>query len=328
MRPAFGGLLEASTRQAGEFANRLRNRARHLRKWPTKRGITCYRLYERDVPDVPLVVDRYENALHLAEFARPHDRSPAQHADWLDLMARTAGEVLEVPRERVFMKHRDRQRGASQYSRVDEREARLVVQEGGLKFVVNLSDYVDTGLFLDHRTTRQMVREAAGGRRFLNLFGYTGSFTVYAAAGGASSTTTVDKSATYLDWARENLALNEITGPEHRLVRSDIDSFVAGLTAKDEWDLAVVDPPTFSNTKGLDEPWDVERDHAALLRRLAPHIVPGGVVFFSTNFRRFKLDEASVARDYTVRDITRQTIPEDFRNERIHQCWRLVRRGD
>jgi 23S rRNA (guanine2445-N2)-methyltransferase / 23S rRNA (guanine2069-N7)-methyltransferase len=326
MRPAFGGLLEASKRQANEFANRLRNRARHLRRWP-KRGITCYRLYERDVPDVPLVVDRYEDALHLAEFARPHERTAAQHADWLDLMARTAGEVLDVPRERIFMKRRDRQRGAAQYQRVDEREARRVVQESGLKFLVNLSDYVDTGLFLDHRLTRQMVRDAAAGKRFLNLFGYTGSFSVYAAAGGAVATTTVDKSATYTDWARENLELNGFRGSEHAVVRRDIREFVDDLRADDEWDLAVVDPPTFSNTKGLDEDWDVQRDHAALLERLAGHLAPAGVVFFSTNFRRFKFDEQALAMSYSVRNITRQTIPEDFRNQRIHQCWKLVRRA-
>jgi 23S rRNA (guanine2069-N7)-methyltransferase / 23S rRNA (guanine2445-N2)-methyltransferase len=323
--PAFGGLQTSAARQAAEFANRLRNRARHFRRWPTKRGITCFRLYERDVPDVPLVVDRYEDALHIAEFARPHDRSPAQHADWLDLMARTAAKVLEVPRERVFLKHRDRQRGAGQYQRIDNRDARFSVQEGGLKFIVNLSDYVDTGLFLDHRITRQMVRMAAADKRFLNLFGYTGSFSVYAAAGGAVGTTTVDKSATYIDWARENLELNGFTAASHQLVRSDIRAFVDELAADNIWDLAVVDPPTFSNTKGLEDDWDVERDHGELLRRLAPHIASGGMVFFSTNFRRFKLDEAPLA-DYTIRDITRQTIPEDFRNERIHKCWQLVRR--
>ena len=322
---AFGGLLSESKRQVEEFANRLRKRARHLRRWPTKRGITCYRLYERDVPEVPLVVDRYEDALHIAEFVRPHERTPAQHADWLDLMVRTAGEVLEVPRTQIFMKRRDRQRGAAQYERVDRQEARRVVNEGGLKFIVNLSDYVDTGLFLDHRLTRQMVREAAAGKRFLNLFGYTASFTAYAAAGGAAETTTVDKSATYIDWARENLALNGFNGPEHVLIRSDIRAFIGGLSPRELWDLVVVDPPTFSNTKGADDFWDVERDHAELLRRLAAHVVPGGVVFFSTNFRRFKLDEAALG-DYTIRDITRQTIPEDFRNQRIHKCWRLVRR--
>jgi 23S rRNA (guanine2445-N2)-methyltransferase / 23S rRNA (guanine2069-N7)-methyltransferase len=322
--PAFGGLQESAPRQAEEFANRLRNRARHFRRWPTKRGITCFRLYERDVPDVPLVVDRYEDALHIAEFARPHDRSPAQHADWLDLMSRTAAEVLQVPRDRVFVKHRDRQRGADQYQRIDERGARKIVHEGGLKFIVNLSDYVDTGLFLDHRITRKMVRERASGMRFLNLFGYTGSFTVYAAAEGAS-TTTVDKSPSYTEWARENLELNGFAGSEHNVVRSDIRAFVDRLSAADQWDLAVVDPPTFSNTKGIEVDWDAQRDHAAMLQQLASHIGPGGQVFFSTNFRRFKLDESALAANYSIRDITRQTIPEDFRNQRIHKCWFLRR---
>lgn len=324
--PAFGGLHQSALRQADEFANRLRNRARHFRRWPTKRGITCFRLYERDVPDVPLAVDRYEDALHIAEFDRPHDRSPAQHADWLDLMACTAAEVLEVPRDRVFVKHRNRQRGADQYHRVDDRSSRLVVQEGGLKFVVNLSDYVDTGLFLDHRNTRQMVRERAAGKRFLNLFAYTGSFSVYAAAGGAATTTSVDKSTNYTDWARENLQLNGFTGVTHRVVRSDIRAFFDGLRPGDQWDLAVVDPPTFSNTKGIQTDWDVQRDHATLLQQLTPHIVAGGLVYFSTNFRRFKLNNAELG-DYSIRDITRQTIPEDFRNQRIHKCWALVRRG-
>ncbi len=323
--PAFGGLQQSSTRQAEEFANRLRNRARHFRRWPTKRGITCFRLYERDVPDVPLVVDRYEDALHIAEFARPHDRSPAQHADWLDLMSRTAARILEVPREQVYVKHRDRQRGADQYQRVDERGAVKTVHEGGLKFIVNLSDYVDTGLFLDHRITRSMVRERAAGTRFLNLFGYTGSFSVYAAAGGAATTTTVDKSNAYTDWALENLKLNGFAGPEHKVVRSDILAFLDRLSPGDQWDLAVVDPPTFSNTKGMEVDWDVQGDHVALLHQLAQHVVPAGVVFFSTNFRRFKLDEAALAGRYSIREITRQTIPEDFRNQRIHKCWLLRR---
>ncbi len=323
--PAFGGLQQNAARQAEEFTNRLRKRAHHFRRWPTKRGITCYRLYERDVPDVPLVVDRYEDALHIGEFARPHDRSSAQHADWLDLMARTAAGVLEVPQDRVFLKHRDRQRGAGQYQRIDHRGARFVVHESGLQFVVNLSDYVDTGLFLDHRITRQMIRERSAGKRFLNLFGYTGSFTVYAAAGGAANTTTVDKSTTYTDWSQTNLALNGFDGPAHQVVRSDIQSFLDRLLPQNQWDLAVVDPPTFSNTKGMETDWDVQRDHAELLRQLAAHVVPSGTVFFSTNSRRFKLNEVALD-EYAIRDITRQTIPEDFRNQRIHKCWLLTRR--
>jgi 23S rRNA (guanine2445-N2)-methyltransferase / 23S rRNA (guanine2069-N7)-methyltransferase len=321
--PAFGGLREEASRQAEEFANRLKKLARHLRRWPA-RGITCYRLYERDIPEIPLIVDRYEDALHIAEFERPHDRTAAEHADWLDLMSRTAADVLEVPRDAVFLKHRERQRGDSQYERFSDEHAVRIVQEGGLKFLVNLSDYLDTGLFLDHRLTRGMVRDAAADKRFLNLFAYTGSFTVYAAAGGAAKTTTVDLSANYLEWADENLRINGLAGPQHRFVREDSMEYVHAFGRKDVFDLAVVDPPTFSNSKRLDYDWDVQRDHAVLLNKLIEHLAPNGVIYFSNNSRRFKLDEDSLA-GVSIREISKQTVPEDFRNKRIHRCWRLIK---
>ncbi len=320
--PAFGGLRDEASRQAEEFANRLRKRARHLRRWPTKRGITCYRLYERDIPEVPLVVDRYEDALHIAEFERPHERTAAQHADWLDHMVRTAGEVLETPRELIFLKHRERQQGDAQYGRFAEQGDARVVQEGGLKFKVNLSDYLDTGLFLDHRITRAMVRDLAKGKSFLNLFGYTGAFTVYAAAGGAVRTTSVDLSENYLRWAGENLCLNGFTGREHRLVREDASAFLASVEQGQTFDLAVVDPPTFSNSKRLKHDWDVQRDHVELLNGVIRHMSPEGVIFFSSNSRRFKLDEAALPA-VSIREISRHTVPEDFRNQRIHRCWRM-----
>ncbi len=322
-RPAFGGLLPEAGRQAEEYANRLRKRARHLRRWP-KRGIYCYRLYERDVPDVPLVVDRYEGCLHVAEFERPHDRTPSQHADWLDLMIRTTADVLDVPHDRVFFKQRQRQQGTAQYERCAEAGQVFVVREGGLRFEVNLSDYVDTGLFLDHRLTRDMFRKAAQGRRVLNLFGYTGAFTVYAAAGEAVSTTTVDLSNTYLDWAVRNLQLNGLARPQHRRVRADATAFLDDHPPGPAYDLAIVDPPTYSNSKSLEHDWDVQRDHAALLNGVLELMAPGGEIFFSTNFRRFKLAEEEI-HGATFREITRQTIPEDFRNQRIHRCWRMVK---
>ena len=321
--PAFGGLREEARRQAEEFANRLKKLARHLRRWPA-RGITCYRLYERDIPEVPLVVDRYEDALHLAEFERPHERTAAEHADWLDLMVRTAAEALDVPREAVFMKYRPRQRGDSQYERFGDEQVIRTVQEGGLKFLVNLSDYLDTGLFLDHRLTRGVVQQAAAGKRFLNLFAYTGSFTVYAAAGGAASTTTVDLSANYLDWAAENLRINGLAGSQHSFAREDASGYLESLGPEDLFDLAVVDPPTFSNSKRLDYDWDVQRDHIPLLNRLIDHMAPSGVIYFSTNSRRFKLDEAALG-GVTIREISKQTVPEDFRNKRIHRCWRMMK---
>jgi 23S rRNA (guanine2445-N2)-methyltransferase / 23S rRNA (guanine2069-N7)-methyltransferase len=328
LKPAFGGLREEAARQAAEFGNRLRKLARHLRRWPTKRGITCYRIYDRDVPEVPLAVDRYEDALHIAEYERPLDRTPAEHADWLDLMVKTAADILETAKKNVFVKHRERQRGAAQYERVADQRAVRVVQEGGLKFQVNLSDYIDTGLFLDHRITRSMVRELAAGARMLNLFCYTGAFSVYAAAGGAAETISVDLSANYLEWAGENLRLNGFTmGKQHQLLRADSRDFVSSLSRERLIDIAVVDPPTFSNSKRLDEDWDVQRDHGRLLAQLLEVMRPRGTVFFSTNSRRFKLDEAALA-GAAVREITRQTIPEDFRNKRIHRSWRIVKHRD
>ena len=320
-RPAFGGLSAKSREQGELFARRLAARARHLRRWP-KRGITCYRLYDRDIPEIPLAVDRYEDCLHLAEYERPHERTPGEHADWLDLMARTAAKALEVSPANVFLKRRERQRGTAQYERFAESGHALEVHEGGLKFRVNLSDYLDTGLFLDHRITRSMVREQAAGKRFLNLFGYTGSFTVYAAAGEAATTTTVDLSNTYLQWAQDNLHLNGLLGRRHRFVRDDVLGFLKHHPPGLLYDLAVVDPPTFSNSKMTDDVWDIQHDHAELLKGLVELMAPGGVIFFSTNSRRFKLAESELPR-VAIREISRQTVPEDFRNQRIHRCWRM-----
>lgn len=319
--PAFGGLPEGSDRQAEEFANRLVKRARHLRRWPTRRGITCYRLYDRDVPDVPLVVDRYEDHLHIGEYERPNEHTAAQHDEWLELMKRAAAEALEVEPAKVFMKYRSRQRGDSQHEKYARDGYTIEAYESGLKFAVNLSDYVDTGLFLDHRVTRSMVRERAEGKRVLNLFCYTGAFSVYAAAGGAAATTSVDLSNTYLEWTQRNLAINGFTGDRHRLVRDDVVAWVAEQSPGAHYDLAVIDPPTFSNSKRTEQDWRVERDYAELIAGVVRLMSPGGEVFFSTNFRRFKMDEAALPEGLSIREISQQTVPEDFRNQRIHRCW-------
>ncbi|MCA9121468.1 MAG: bifunctional 23S rRNA (guanine(2069)-N(7))-methyltransferase RlmK/23S rRNA (guanine(2445)-N(2))-methyltransferase RlmL [Planctomycetaceae bacterium] len=321
--PVFGGITEKGREQAELFRSRLKKRARHLRRWPTKQGITCFRIYERDIPEIPLIVDRYEDHLHITEYERPHERDLGQHADWLDLMVRTASETLEVAADRVFFKRRERQRGAKQHEHLAGRQYEIKVSEGGLQFIVNLSDYVDTGLFLDHRIARSMVRDESQGANFLNLFAYTGAFTVYAASGGAAKTTTVDWTRSYLDWAQRNMAANGFQGPQHQFVRSDAREFLRAPSLKDEYTLAVVDPPTFSNSKRTEEDWDVQRDHVDLLNAVIRHMAPGGVIYFSTNFRRFKLDEAHFS-DLEVREISRRTVPEDFRNKRIHRCWRMT----
>lgn len=325
----FGGLRPRDVKELDEFSACLANNVRHLRKYPS-RGITCYRVYERDAPDVPLIIDRYEDALHIQEYEREHGRTMAQHADWLDEAARRAAEVVGVPRGRVFVKRKYRQRGDTQHERVADDRAWMQVSEGGLRFEVNLSDYVDTGLFLDHRLTRQMVRERARGARFLNLFCYTGSFTVYAASGGAASTTSVDLSNTYLSWARRNLELNGLWGPRHELVKSDVVAWLGEQRAGARYDLVVVDPPTFSNSTMTEDVFDVQRDHVEMLSRVVSLCADGAEIYFSNNYRRFKLDEEAVAgmrgpggEAVAVREISGRTVPPEYRNRRIHRCWRL-----
>jgi 23S rRNA (cytosine1962-C5)-methyltransferase len=298
---------------------------RHWKKWARRQGISCFRVYDRDVPEVPLAIDWYEGHLQIAEYIRPHDRTEIEHQVWLQRMLETAASALDVDPKHIAIKHRQRQSGAAQYERVADEERRTVVSEGGHRFEVNLSDYLDTGLFLDHRVTRGMIEREVRGKRFLNLFGYTGAFTVYAAAGGASATTTVDLSNTYLDWARRNMALNSFNEAWHQFVRTDALAFVRGLPRRSEgvFDLAVVDPPTYSNSKTTAVDWDVQRDHVELLDLVLDRLSPGGKVYFSTNFRRFKFHEDEI-HAAMIREISRQTIPPDFRNKRIHRCWVLT----
>ena len=318
--PVFGGLNAKAQEQAELFARRLKKRARHLRRWPTRQGITCYRLYDRDIPEIPLVVDRYEDHLHLSEYERPHDRDRAQHVDWLELMQETAAETLGVDRKQVFLKRRQQQKGVLQHEPVSRDQYELTVHESGLKFIVNLSDYIDTGLFLDHRITRSLFKEQAAGRTVLNLFGYTGSFSVYAAAGGAAGTTTVDLSGKYLKWAKRNMELNGFGGNEHSYVKADGRDFLRQLPRTPYYDLAIVDPPTFSNSKDLESDWILQEHWAPLINDLLLRMKPGGKIYFSTNYRRFKFegDQLSAER---FREISKQTVPEDFRNQRIHRCW-------
>lgn len=319
--PAFGGLTAKADEQAELFTNRLVKLQRHLRRWP-KRGIHCYRLYERDIPEIPLVVDRYHDYLHIGEYERPHDRTLAQHAEWLDHMADVAADALEIPRENVYGKTRVVQRGDQQHERQDDRRMTIDAEEGGLRFEVNLSDYVDTGLFLDHRVARGMVRDEAKGKRFLNLFCYTGAFSVYAADGGAVSTTSVDLSPTYLAWADRNLRRNGFRGDEHRLLHGDVMEWLRA-PVEETYDLAVIDVPTFSNSKRTETVWDVQLDYLEALELLISRMSPEGVIYFSTNFRRFKFDE-TLLEGVSVREISKRTVPEDFRNKRIHRCWRMI----
>ena len=323
------------TAGAEAVVNRIRKTARHLRKRLDREGVHAWRAYDADIPEYAAAIDVYRAVpetdlsapprdwLHIQEYAAPADIPEAVSRARLSELVRGAGVALDVPRERIALKARYRAKGGGKYGRLDERGEFLVVEEGGLRFRVNLHDYLDTGLFLDHRPVRARLRELARGTRFLNLFCYTGTATVHAAAGAARTTTSVDLSATYLDWAARNLALNGFGGPQHRLQQADCLEWLRH--ERGEYDLVFVDPPTFSNSKRADD-FDVQREHVALLELCAQRLAFGGTIVFSNNYRRFRLDPVIHER-FIVRDIGAATIPFDFtRNSRIHQCYALQAR--
>jgi len=303
--------------------NRVEKNFRHLRKRAEREGIECWRVYDADLPEYAAAIDIYADHLHIQEYAAPASIDEAKAITrWRELV-RGAGEALNVPRERIALKQRARGKGGEKYGRLQHRGEFFEVREGGLKFLVNLHDYLDTGLFLDHRPLRARVRGLANGKRFLNLFCYTGAFSVYAAAGGAAETTNVDLSQTYLDWTARNLAINGFDLTRNKLVRDDAVAYLQNHSAM--FDLIFVDPPTFSNSKRAQD-FDVQRDHVALLKLCGQRLFPGGMILFSNNFRRFKLDETALA-EFTIRDISAATVPYDFeRNPRIHRSWELQHR--
>lgn len=270
-----------------------------------------------------MAIDLYEGIVHIAEYERDHGMDPDQHSAWLDECVKVTSEVLDTHPDSIFLKFRQRQKGLRQYERFSRAGAEYIVHENGLNFLIRPADYLDVGLFLDHRNTRQMVRLETAGKRVLNLFAYTGSFSVYAAAGGAASTLTVDMSNTYLQWADRNLALNGFSSGAHKLLQADVTSWLR-QPLREQFDLIVLDPPTFSNSKRMNGTLDTQRDHVWMLNAALKLCAPGGTILFSTNYRRFKLEEAEIKAS-KILDISKQTVPEDFRNERIHQCFRILK---
>jgi 23S rRNA (cytosine1962-C5)-methyltransferase len=309
------------------FGNRLRKNLRRLLPWAAQRGVEAYRLYDRDIPEVRLVVDRYGPALvvypyvHAAEMT---EQEEAEQASYLDELLQALADLTGVPPEQIYVKERRRQRGTAQYERLADAAHELVIHENGHRLLVNLSDYLDTGLFLDHRDTRALVQRLAAGRRVLNLFGYTGSFSVYAAKGGALSTVNVDLSTTYLDWARRNLQLNGLNLSAHRQVRADVMAMLRDPLNVPEvrgpFDLIVLDPPTFSNSKRMHGTFDLKRDHEWLLRGTLRFLAPGGVLLFSSNRRGFRLLPADFS-DLRIRDISQETLPRDFHDAQGRVCY-------
>ncbi len=323
-----GGAQLKDTPGARMFANRLAKNLKRLRGWARREEITCYRLYDADMPEYAFAIDLYgtleppEQWLYVQEYAAPAEIE-------LDAVRRRRGEVLAslpeatgVPQERIQVRTRRRTKRGEQYEKLDAQENFHRVAEGGLRFRVNFEDYLDTGIFLDHRLTRARLRAAAHGKRFLNLFAYTGTATVYAAAGGATATTSVDMSRTYVDWAQRNLALNGFTGAQHRLVQDDCRAWLAGMArAGERFDLIFLDPPTFSNSKRMEGVLDIERDHVQLIDAAMQLLASAGLMLFSTNAQKFRLDEQLTGR-FAVQDLSAATLPVDFeRNPKIHKCY-------
>ncbi len=306
---------------AQDFANRLTKNYRRLSKWARREGVSCYRIYDADLPDYALAIDLYEKWVHVQEYAPPKTVEPRKAERRLQAALAVIPQVLGVLPSDVYLKVRQRQKGCGQYGKFGGEGTFLEVHEGGLRFLINLSDYLDTGLFLDHRPVRQLIGQKARGRRFLNLFGYTGTATVHAAAGGAVSSVTVDLSNTYLDWARRNLALNGLDNGRNELVRADVLRWLQN--AKGRFDLIFIDPPTFSRSKSMEAVFDVQRDHRSIVDAALKLLNPGGELLFSTNLRTFRFDAAGLDA-FSPRDLSSELLPPDFaRDAKIHQCWLL-----
>ena len=305
---------------AGMFVNRLSKNLKNLKKWLSEEKITCYRIYDADMPEYSAAIDYYENKwVIIQEYAPPATVQKEAAARRLNEIKKGVLNVLGVEPKNVFIKQRQKQLGKNQYVKYESRGVFQEIREDGLTFLVNFLDYLDTGIFLDHRITRKMIREKSKGRHFLNLFAYTGSATVYAAAGGALSTVTVDKSLNYLGWAKDNMSKNNFKTTNHKFIKSDCIDFLIKDTGF--YDLIFIDPPTFSNSKDNKDFFDIQKDHVKLLKLAAQRLAKNGEIIFSNNFRKFKMDLAGLD-GFKITEITDITIPKDFeRNKKIHNCW-------
>ena len=313
---------------AVDFANRLKKNFKKLSKWAKQNAITCYRIYDADLPEYAAAIDIYageQTWINVQEYEPPKTIDQHKADQRLAGLLSEIPQVLGVDNAQVFLKIRKKQRSTDQYEKHDDQGRFHIIEEGGCKLLVNFEDYLDTGLFLDHRPIRKLIQQQANNKRFLNLFAYTGSATVHAAIGGAKSTTTVDMSNTYIEWAKKNMALNK-NGGEHEFIQADcLDWLKTEANEEDrrQYDLIFLDPPTFSNSKRMDDVFDIQNDHVQLIKNATALLADNGVLYFSTNFRRFKM-ELSALSDLSIEDISATTIPEDFlRNPRIHYCWKI-----
>ena len=313
------------------FTNRLNKKNKHLKNWIKRDAIQCYRLYDADMPEFAFAVDVYHGIAldnpevgqqrwgHVQEYEAPKTVNPEKVEMRRHIALSVIADVLELDEKHLIFKTRRQQKGKLQYEKLGEHQQMIQTVEGGLHFLLNLHDYLDTGLFLDHRTTRDLVRRQAQNTRFLNLFAYTGSVSVYAAAGGAQQVTTVDMSNTYLNWARKNMMLNGMNNGDFEFIHADCLQWLSQHNAL--YDFIFLDPPSYSSSKRMQSTFDVQRDQVQLIEQTMEHLSQSGQLLFSNNRRGFKLD-SSIEKQFHVKNITQETIPKDFeQNRKIHQCW-------
>ena len=306
------------------FYNRLQKVYKHKSKQATRQNIGCYRVYDHDLPEFPFCIELYHDKVYLAEYLRRHGMTDEEHEQWLEDCIAIICQILPVENQNIFIKQRKRKANRlDQYEKTDTKAEYFPASEQGLTFLVNLTDYLDTGLFLDHRITRQMVRNESANKRVLNLFAYTGSFSVYAAAGNAQTVTTVDLSKTYLAWAEENLKANQLYNPDiHSFIHADVKQYLKTLSPN-SFDLVIIDPPTFSNSKRMKDFLDIQRDHVELLNDVIAATTSGSTIYFSTNFTKFQLDIPNINAN-NIKDITKATTPFDFEGKLKRWCYRIV----
>lgn len=313
---------------AEDFANRLRKNLKKFDKWAKQEGIECYRLYDADLPEYNVAVDRYGSKVVVQEYAPPKTVDAQKARQRLFDVINATLAVMELPSNQLILKTRERQKGKNQYQKLAQKGEFLLVEEYNAKLWVNLTDYLDTGLFLDHRIARHMLGEMCKGKDFLNLFAYTGTASVHAGLGGARSTTSVDMSRTYLEWAEKNLRANGLIGRQHRLIQANCLSWLSN--ADEQFDVIFIDPPTFSNSKRMENSFDVQRDHLALMKDLKRLLRRNGTLMFSNNKRGFQIDLAGLSTiGLAAKEITAQTLSQDFaRNRQIHNCWLVNHAGE
>ncbi|MCR4790878.1 MAG: class I SAM-dependent methyltransferase [Treponemataceae bacterium] len=320
--------------QSEILCNRLSKRLKHLKKWAKRCNISSFRLYDKDIPEIPLAIDYYqgircqensfpETFLVFYLYERPYQKDESEEFTWLQTMSCNVATLLNVSLDNVFLKTRERQKGKNQYEKLNSKPCKINILEQGALFTVNLSEYLDTGLFFDHRPLRKLVMDTCKDKSVLNLYCYTGSFSVYSALGKAKSVKSVDLSNTYLNWAKENFKLNRLNPEDekYQFINADVIEYLK--KDKDKYDLIILDPPTFSNSKKTMQDLDINRDWSKLIELCCKLLTKDGILYFSTNSHRLKFDPEQLPAGFSAKDITDFSIPEDYRNKKIHRCWEI-----